>query len=416
MDAITRRRFLLASGVAGAGALATGATGISWSQVQHAAATRPAALGDGVLVVVTLYGGNDGLNMVVPIDDPAYHDARPEVALKPAATAPLGDGLALNGVMKHLKAQWDARRLAVVRGVSYPTPSRSHFQSMDIWQTASPKTPETSGWLGRWLDATGTDPMRALAIDTTLPPLLAGAVSAGSTVPAGSLRLPTGAYANGLWAMDVRATTGVASTPTEAVRESGLDLRTVAGTVDKALGNGGGAGPGKSGKAGKGGKGGDLAGQLGLVARLVAAGVPTKVYAVSLGGFDTHSGEQSTSTRLLGELDAALGSFTDALAGTPRGADVVTVVYSEFGRRVAANASQGTDHGTANPVLVLGQRVRGGFVGAQPSLTDLDEGDLKPDTDFRAVYATLLGGVLGGDVARVLGGDVDGMARLPLLT
>jgi uncharacterized protein (DUF1501 family) len=145
----------------------------------------------------------------------------------------------------------------------------------------------------------------------------------------------------------------------------------------------------------------------------VEMGAPTRAYTVSIGGFDTHTGERATQQRLLTEVDQAVSGFLNRMAGSARGQGVVLVAYSEFGRRVAANANQGTDHGTAGPVFVAGPRVRGGFVGAQPSLTDLDNGDLKPTTDFRDVYATLLSDVLGSDPEPVVG---VGRVRLPLIT
>ncbi|MBL7516549.1 DUF1501 domain-containing protein, partial [Frankia sp. CNm7] len=143
--------------------------------------------------------------------------------------------------------------------------------------------------------------------------------------------------------------------------------------------------------------------QLDVVAAGIRAGGPARVYAVSLGGFDTHTQEKATHARLLGQLDAALTRFQAAVADDPHGAAVTTLVYSEFGRRVAANASGGTDHGTAGPVLVLGTRVAGGFHGNPPSLTDLDDGDLKVTTDFRSVYATVLERCLGTEAGVVLG-------------
>ena len=138
--------------------------------------------------------------------------------------------------------------------------------------------------------------------------------------------------------------------------------------------------------------------------RCVRAGVPTRVYAVSLGGFDTHADEKGTQSRLLGELDSAVSGFLAGMDSDPRGSKVVVAIYSEFGRRVAANASQGTDHGTAGPLLVAGHPVRGGFYGDQPSLTSLDAGDLKVTTDFRSVYGTLLEQVLDTEAGRVLDG------------
>jgi uncharacterized protein (DUF1501 family) len=149
---------------------------------------------------------------------------------------------------------------------------------------------------------------------------------------------------------------------------------------------------------------GQLAAQLDLVATLIDMGVPTRVYSVSLGGFDTHSDERETQQRLLGELDTALTRFHRRLSPSDHGRQVVTMVYSEFGRRVGANASDGTDHGTAGPVFLLGRGVRGGFFGSESSLTDLDDGDLKAETDFRSIYATLLDHVLGADPTRILDG------------
>jgi uncharacterized protein (DUF1501 family) len=149
-----------------------------------------------------------------------------------------------------------------------------------------------------------------------------------------------------------------------------------------------------------------------LVATLIEMGVPTRAYSVSLGGFDTHSAERETQQRLLGELDAALTGFHWRLSASDRGRQVVTMVYSEFGRRVRANASDGTDHGTAGPVFLLGRGVRGGFYGAEPSLTDLDDGDLKAGTDFRSIYATLLDQVLGADPTRILNGYSDQVDKL----
>jgi len=150
-------------------------------------------------------------------------------------------------------------------------------------------------------------------------------------------------------------------------------------------------------------KPGELATQLGVVARCINAGAPTRVYSVSLGGFDTHADEKGTQSRLVGELDSALTGFLEQIGGGGHGAGVVVAAYSEFGRRVTANASQGTDHGTAVPLFVLGPGIKGGMYGEQPSLTDLDDGDLRFSTDFRAVYATLLERVLGTDAGQVLG-------------
>ena len=412
---VTRRRFLAWSGVTAAAAgLAVGATQVGWGDLLHGATRTPLAPGQGVLVVVTLYGGNDGLNTVVPASDPAYRGARAELAYRPDEVLDLGEGLGLNPGMPGLKALWDRQQLAVVRGVGYPQPDHSHFRSMAIWQTGSPTSPNGSGWLGRWLDGTGDDPLRAVSMDSVLPPLLAGDRTAASTLPAGGAAIPPGPLGAAL-----RGLSGVDAgddTLRARVAQSGRDLQQVERTLgptiaasrastagDNAAGNAAGGGKGKGGTS-------ELAAQLQTVAALVEARVPTRVYSVSLGGFDTHADERTTQQRLLAELDGALAPFAQRLAATDAGRQVVTLVYSEFGRRVHGNASQGTDHGTAAPVFVLGDAVTGGFHGEQPSLTDLDDGDLRAHVDFRDVYATALAGVLGQDPERVLG---PGRAPLP---
>ncbi|WP_042421214.1 DUF1501 domain-containing protein [Streptacidiphilus anmyonensis] len=412
MDLWTRRKFLIASGVVGAGALAAGGAVIGWQDLAHGAATRPLAGGTPVLVLVTLYGGNDGLNTVIPAGDSAYQDARPDLAYTPGQVLDVGEGLGLNPALKGLHSLWGAKELAIVRGVGYPQPSHSHFQSMDIWQTASPSAPATTGWLGRWLDAHGRDPLAAVSLGGTLPPLLAGATTSGSALPLGAFHLPKGRTLASFTALGAAASDDPATLAAAATADR--DLLTVAHTFGPVLdglptsnstatstptstsASTGGAASGSGGE-------GSLAQQLDVVAACVAAKAPTRVYAVSLGGFDTHAGEKATQEQLLGEFDQAVSGFLGKVAHSAN--PVVLAAYSEFGRRVQANANQGTDHGTAAPLFVAGAPVRGGFYGAQPSLTDLDAGDLKFTTDFRSVYATLLDRVLAADPKQVLGQD-----------
>ena len=419
MPAMSRRQFLVCSGVTAGAALATGATVTSWRQLFAAAQRDPLPAGASVLVLVTLYGGNDGLNTVVPAADPAYHDARPDLAYAEQDVLPLGDGLGLNPAMPGLAGEWAGGRLAIVRGVSYPQPDHSHFRSMAIWQTASPRTPTTSGWVGRWLDATGGGPLRAVAVGATLPPLLAGDSSAGAVLPLDGSALLDESWQDPLLALS-SAHQGAHPFLQRAAQSLGelvavdRSLATVAhpATSDPDADPGDPTGGDAGADGATAGGQSQLARQLGVVARCIAARVPTRVYSVSLGGFDTHSNERTTQTQILGELDAALTAFRDALAAVPAAPDVVTAVYSEFGRRVAANANQGTDHGTSGPVFVLGDAVNGGFHGDQPSLTALDDGDLHVTTDFRDVYASLLSGVLGADPARILGGYTGELALL----
>jgi uncharacterized protein (DUF1501 family) len=405
MDTLTRRRFLLASGVTGAAALAAGAGTVGWREIAGRAEADPLPTDASVLVLVTLYGGNDGLGTVVPYADGAYHDARPDLAYGEDEVLRLDDHLGLNPAMKGFKALWDAKRLAIVRGVGYPKPDHSHFRSMDIWQSGSPDHPATTGWIGRWLDATRPDPLRVVSVGATLPPLAVGAKAAGVALPLTSFAAPAGPLGAG-----VRRLAGAdpADPPTQAMaaRATGTLLSATAAfgpPLSAATGSADDEDEDKTRGASAGGQGG-LAKQLAIVARCVKAGVPTQVYAVSLGGFDTHADEKGTQSRLLGELDSAVSGFLTELDKDPRGSKVVVAIYSEFGRRVAANASQGTDHGTAGPLLVAGHPVRGGFYGDQPGLTSLDAGDLKVTTDFRSVYGTLLERVLDTEAGRVLDG------------
>lgn len=259
------------------------------------------------------------------------------------------------------------------------------------------------------------DPLQAVSLEPVLPPMLAGATTAGAALPLSGLTLPTGPLGAAFRAMGATAT-GEPDRQAVAAR-SIADLHRVIATLGPAVdghpaGTKSVARPAVAGPSRTAARGGALAAQLAVVARCVEMGAPPRVYSVSLGGFDTHADERGTQQRLLGEVDAALAGFLTRMGGTDRGRNVVALTYSEFGRRVVANANQGTDHGTAGPVFVAGAGVRGGFVGEQPSLADLDNGDLKPTTDFRDIYATLLADVLGSDPAPILG---PGRSTLPLL-
>lgn len=399
MDALTRRRFLLASGVVGAGGLAAGAVALTPGVLAGHAADHPLPTDAKVLVLVTLYGGNDGLNTVIPSTDHAYHDARPDLAYEEKDVLPLADGLGLNPAMKGMAGLWKDKQLAVVRGVGYPKPDFSHFRSMDIWQTASPSTPVRTGWIGRWLDVSGDDPVRAVNIGSVLAPAAVGARSTAAAVDAtGKGQLPPSfdSTISQLGVADRGETASLAS-----VRTSYRNERTVTKALAPVLGSAAGSPTGRT--TGHSGQSSNaLATQLDFVGRCVKAGVPTRVYLVSLGGFDTHANEKGTQEQLLGTLDSAVAGFVKDMASDPNGRNVVVMAYSEFGRRVAGNASDGTDHGTAGPLFVAGVPVRGGFYGEQPSLTDLDDGNMKSSVDFRAVYGEMLSSVLGADPAKVL--------------
>jgi uncharacterized protein (DUF1501 family) len=393
MDTITRRRFLIASGVTGGAALAAGSVGVTWSKLHERAVGEPMPVGSKILVIVTLYGGNDGLNTVIPYADPAYQDARAQLAYLPSEVLVLDDSLGLNPAMTGLAKVWQNKQLAIVRGVDYPNPDFSHFRSMDIWQTASPDTPVSTGWIGRWLDATGDDPIRAVSVGSVLPPLAVGAKCTAAALPVAAARpLPVAITTamTGLGRSDHVDTSSDAMVCAayRAERQVASTFGSVLTTTSTT-----GTGDGSS----------SLKQQLDVVARCVKAGVPTSVYSVDLGGFDTHADEKGTQQTQLGVLDSAVSGFLADMAADPHGRGVVLLVYSEFGRRVATNASAGTDHGSAGPVFVAGVPVKGGFYGEEPSLTDLDDGNLKSTVDFRTVYAEMLHRVLGTDPTPIVG-------------
>jgi uncharacterized protein (DUF1501 family) len=258
---------------------------------------------------------------------------------------------------------------------------------MDVWQSAG-EADMSTGWLGRWLDHDKADPFRAIAVGDSLPLLLQGAKATGSVVPVEETPLPSPTIAQRFATMSA----GTDGPPLlVAAAQAGTDMLAVEGRVSKI-------------RAAARSNDDDpvepvgLAGQLALVASLIEGGLPTRVYAAQMGGFDTHAAEKTTRDGLMAALDAGLGPFLERMAHRP----VTVLVYSEFGRRVAMNGSGGTDHGRAGPVLVCGSQVRPGFHGDVPSLTNLDEGDLRPGIDFRSVYGSVLEGVLGVEPSDVI--------------
>jgi uncharacterized protein (DUF1501 family) len=381
MPEMNRRRFLIASAGAGAAGLLSTAVAVSWPDLLRAAQDRPLPANAGVLVIVSLYGGNDGINTLIPYADNAYHDARPELAYASGDVLHLDRQLGLNPAMKGLAQLWNQRQLAIVRGVGYPQPDHSHFRSMDIWQTASPAEPVSTGWIGRWLDTTGDDPLRAVNIGAVLPPLAVGAkYTAAALLPGGAPEKAEkfDTIMSALGNDDPNDTPAMAAVckAYRAARTTDTTFASVKPTTQDHN---------------------SLTAQLSMVANAVRARVPTRVYTVQLGGFDTHANERETQQRLLQRFDVAVTGFLQEMAGDPYGRNVVLLAYSEFGRRVRANASQGTDHGTAGPVFVAGVPVKGGFYGEEPSLTNLDSGDFKFTTDFRDIYYELLSRGIGTD-------------------
>ena len=400
MDTISRRKFLKLTG----GAIAAGATArlLSVSEIAEAAINRPLALGTPIVVIVTLYGGNDGLNTVIPYKDPIYYSSRPDISYAENTMLPIGQGLALNPGMTGIKSLWDQSKVAIVCGVGYPKPDHSHFSSMAIWQTGSPVSHLSSGWLGRYIDSQPEDPMLAISLGSVLPPLLAGTKRSGSALPLGGLVVPTGTLA-----IDCQKLSRVSRDDSKLMAAAATSMRNLFSVssqvapilkapapvaADLPTVNGGNAG-GDS----------NLSQQLDVVAKLIAAGSPTKVWSVSLGGFDTHANEANAQAELLGAVSKSIYKFMSQLKATNRASDVTMMVYSEFGRRVKGNASQGTDHGTSGPVFLIGDKVKGGFYGDQPSLTKLIDGDLAVTTDFRDIYSTILENILVTPAEKILG-------------
>ena len=405
--AVSRRRFLAGLGAAGAVAITActpeppGAPGSPAPTAAPPTTTPPPTVppsATSTLVVCMLHGGNDGLNTVIPYTDPVYVARRGALALGEAqGVLPLTDGFALHPSMPGLKGLWDAGDAAIVHGVGYPNPDRSHFRATDIWDSAHPESFVATGWLGRWLDGFG-DGLGAVCVTGSLLPTLRGANRVGTATGSGSFTLPgstafrnaysllaTSAGTDPVWAAtyvssqkDLLRAQSVLNPPLAAANPTGSAL----GALTTGVGR-----------------------QFAAVARMIRdPNVPTRVFMTNQGGYDTHSGQLGTHATLLGQLDAAIAAFHQDLAGEPRADGVVVMVVSEFGRRLTANANAGTDHGTCIPVLVTGRGVNGGFYGTPPSLATLDpQGDPIATTDFRSVYATVLSRTLRADAGAILG-------------
>jgi uncharacterized protein (DUF1501 family) len=399
---IERREFL-------AGALALGAAGAFGRPFgrflgptsRTATLTASASSAPRTLVLCTLYGGNDGLNTVIPYGDPAYYSTRSNIAIDEDSLLVLGDGEGLNPAMPGIKSLWDTGQVAIVRGVGYPNGSLSHFQAMSIWQSGSPSGDVPTGWLGRWLDMTGTDPLRACSVGPTVLPAMAGDRTQAAAVQdstSGSAQLPYASPQTTAIYHELNRARPGATPLVNDIATNGRNMLSTSRRFAAALNQQ----PAPTLPTGV--DDGDIGTQLDVVSSLIRADLPTRAYAVTQNGYDTHSGEPATQTQLLGQLDTAISTFFSSLAGHPNGPGTTLVIYTEFGRRVMSNGSEGTDHGTANDVFVIGPSVTGGFYGEQPSLSSLDEnGNLIFNVDFRSVYATVLEHVLGVDAKPFLG-------------
>jgi uncharacterized protein (DUF1501 family) len=272
---------------------------------------------------------------------------------------------------------------------------------MAIWQSAS-LTAAKTGWLGRWVETQPEDPLLAIGLGSVLPPLLAGERRSGSVLPLGGFKVPTGSLASDCMKLSIESRND--NVLQSMAARSMRNLFTVSSDITPILKAPAPIAPDLPTATG-GNAGGDtnLTQQLDIVAKLVTAGAPTRVWSVSLGGFDTHADEKGAQSILLGVVSQGISKFMSQMRATNRSNDVVVLVYSEFGRRVKGNASDGTDHGTSGPVFVLGERIKGGFYGDQPALNNLKNDDLAVTTDFRDIYASITEKVLGTPAEKILG-------------
>ncbi len=362
-----------------------------------------------ILVVLQMAGGNDGINTVVPFTNDFYHKARPTLGLHAGKVLPLNEQVGLHGAMKGFKELYDAGQLSVIQGVGYPNPNRSHFRSTEIWQTASDSNRvEKHGWIGRYFDAAcaGADPAVGVTIGSQLPQAFFAAQpkgivfnnpqnyrfmsNGGSTEESykklnelemssplaeensgGSIgMLPAGMPMTGGRAVDF-----VSRTALDA-QHSSDEVRAIAARVQNQAEY----------------PGSQLGTSLKLVAKLIGGGLPTRIYYVSQGGYDTHTNQLGSQQRLLGDLADSVKSFVDDMKAQGNLSRVLVMTFSEFGRRVSENANGGTDHGAAAPMFIVGNKVKAGLLGQYPSLApaDLFQGDIKYNVDFRSAYAGVL--------------------------
>jgi uncharacterized protein (DUF1501 family) len=358
-----------------------------------------------ILVVIQLDGGNDGINTVIPFKDEGYAKHRKLLRLPPAQLIKVSEQVGLHPSLAGAGKLLENGRLAIVQGVGYPNPNRSHFESMAIWQTARFDAEERNGlgWIGRALDGKARgprgEPDSIYVGGGQLPTALRGrrSVASALTRPEDFVLAPA-------------VKTKTAASPTTAkqdlaafVRRAALDAHATADRMAQVI----------RGKAGSDNyPATELAGEMRLMARLIKANLGTRIYYARQSGYDTHSAQLGTHAVLLNELGGALKAFYDDLTAAKLAGRVVVLTFSEFGRTVKENGSAGTDHGTAGPVILAGPRVQAGLVGPTPSLLALDEkhGDLKVGVDFRQVYATVLGDWLGLPPRTALGGEFKRLA------
>jgi uncharacterized protein (DUF1501 family) len=365
-----------------------------------------------ILIVLQMAGGNDGLNTVIPFGNDFYRKARPRIGIAADQVLKLNGDVGLHPALAGFKGLYDAGQLSVVQGVGYPNPNRSHFRSTEIWQTASDSNRfEKYGWLGRYFDnsCSGCDPTVGVNVGRQMPQAFTAKNPKGVSVDNPQnyrfisseqpmkgesdmmeqsfreLNEQEGASVNS--GGSIAAIDGPALRPTgsplEFLERTALDAQVSSDEI-RAISS---RAENKATYPGS-----QLGNSLKLVAKLIGGGLPTRIFYVSQGGYDTHTNQNGAQERLLRDLGDSVKAFTDDMKAQGNMERVLVMTFSEFGRRVAENANGGTDHGAAAPMFVIGNKVKAGLLGKYPSLapTDLFQGDLKYTTDFRSVYTSVL--------------------------
>lgn len=403
---MSNRRQFLVQGIGGfAGFLAIDSI---FARAARAAVQSPASAAgtSRTLLVVNFQGGNDGLNTLVPYGDPTYYSVRPTINIPQDQVVKLDSMLGLHPQLAALKPLYDQQRIAILQGVHYPNPNLSHFRSTEIWQTAAPEKYVDTGWAGRYLDAQGKGQQPNLFAGVAVGPVLPKVMVAERTdVP--TIADPRAFKFNGTRGEQAAADNILGgdgykypfqSPYLQLVQDVESHAHAAANELPHLV-----AGYKPAVEYPK----TPFAQGLNLIAGVVNANVGTKVFYISLGSFDTHVGQRNQQDRLLDQFSAGIAAFYQDLAAHNADSNVLTMTFSEFGRRVQENANRGTDHGTAAPMFLIGGNAKGGIYGDHPSLTDLDYGNLKWHTDFRSVYATILERWLGIGSAPILGSQFE---------
>jgi len=411
-----RRDFLRTSALLGFGA--TVPTFLGNTAFAAPTSDKPGAK-DTILVVVQLTGGNDGLNTVIPFADPEYAKLRPNIGIKKDEAKKLTDSLGLHPAMGDFAKLHDDGALCVVQGIGYPNPDQSHFRSMDIWHAASTEQSLTEGWIGKAFKEKAV-PGFHLADSTkeSAPLALTGAPARIPSITSlEDFQLKVAAADPKEREKQQKLIEEVASRERERPELTKAPVAHAPGSPDlldfvKRTATTTYASTEKLASIGKNYTPKvpypttALATRLKLAAQLIDAGVGARLFYVSLDGFDTHAGQGGATgghATLLETVSGAISAFYRDLAARGHGERVCVMTFSEFGRRAKENGSKGTDHGSGAPMFLVGGRVKGGVVGDHPSLTKLEDGNLKHATDFRTVYAAVLNEWLGVDAAKVLG-------------